>query len=232
MPPWRCCSLYQARKTRQNSRASSMRPEPWPRRVPASSATGTLVIALLAGESRVVTSPSRWRSHVCHQVSRRPGRDQAATAPASRLGEGCDRLLPPHGCMSEAARVGQHPQSTRQREAWAEQRTRSLALDCRERVSWRDGPAFPGDRLHSGGRVHQNGGMGAPNRGSRRGGSAARGRKGRRIGLAWKMLCSPTESWHVNSIARFPRLSFPNSQRSRAMFQHSSQPSHQSVVPF
>jgi hypothetical protein len=98
--------------------------------------------------------------------------------------------------------------------SWAEQRTRSLALDLRERVSWQHGPAFPGDRLHAGGRVHQNGGRGAPNRGSRRGGSAARGRKGRRIALAWKMLCFPTESWHVNCIfAGFPRLSFPNSPK-------------------
>src|ERR1039457_4522024 len=56
--------------------------------------------------------------------------------------------------------------------------------------------------------------MGAPNRGSRRGGSAARGQKGRRIGLAWKMLCFPTESWHVNCVfAVSPRLSFPNSPK-------------------
>ena len=49
-------------------------------------------------------------------------------------------------------------------------------------------------------RVHQNGGMGAPNLGSRRGGSAARARKGGRIGLSWRMLCLPTESWHVNCV--------------------------------
>src|ERR1017187_9811974 len=64
------------------------------------------------------------------------------------------------------------------------------------------------------GRVHQNGGMGAPNRGSRRGGSAARGKKGGQFGLAGKMLCFPTESWHVNCIfAGLPRLSFPNSPK-------------------
>ena len=67
----------------------AMRPDQRPRREPASSVTGTPVIALPAGESRVATSSSRWRNQVSpssfSEARHRPGGQEVSISPGGRL---------------------------------------------------------------------------------------------------------------------------------------------------